>query len=499
MGNDYLGHGGRLTSGPSPELVRAGFAAESAHGPGLADGLSRADLAHAIVLAESGSVDPETARALLRGLLELDAIAPGDFPWDPQIGDAFNAREHELRERVGARPAGWLSAGRPRREAFRVALRLVAAEGALALHHHLVAFADALCDQAERHANDLTADYTYLVPAQPTTIGHLLLGVAAPALRDAERLRAAHARLNQSVAGAGGSAGSRWPLDRARLADLLGAEGIVTHARDAAWQADAFVELAAAVATQAAHASQFAQDLEILASQEFGVVELAEGHSRTSALMPQKRNPYALPIIRAGAATAAGDLTTILTALHTGSARTDHFHVLNGLIPRMLDEATANASLTAAVAAGLTFDTQAAARPAFEGFVTAADVADLLASECGLDYRSAHTAIGRAVRDLVEDHLPMSALTPERLADACAAAIGERPVIRAEALASALDPRACLATRLQPGGAAPERVQELLVEARAEVVSARQWAVATAARAVESDQALRARAHELAT
>ena len=100
------------------------------------------------------------------------------------------------------------------------------------------------------------------------------------------------------------------------------------------WQADVYVELLAAIAMQATHLSQLGQDFEIYASQEFALVELDDRHSRASALMPQKKNPYALAVIRTQAGQAAGDVTAALTTLHTGSARTDHFHLLNGLVPR---------------------------------------------------------------------------------------------------------------------------------------------------------------------
>src|SRR6266508_3776522 len=121
-----LGRGGRLRGGVAGELVAAAYAAESAHGSRLAHGLSLADLAHAVALVEGGDLAGDDARALLRGLLELHAIPGDEFPWDPSLGDAFNAREAELERRVGRSAAGWLSAGRPRREAFRVGLRLTA-------------------------------------------------------------------------------------------------------------------------------------------------------------------------------------------------------------------------------------------------------------------------------------------------------------------------------------------------------------------------------------
>src|SRR5947199_3673825 len=145
---EELGRGGRLRGTAADELVAGAFAAESAHGPRLAHGLSLADLAHAVALVEGGDLRGEDAGALLRGLLELHEI-PGDaFPWDPTLGDAFNAREAELERRVGRPAAGWLSAGRPRREAFRVGVRLTARWAALDLHDALAAQAVALAAHA---------------------------------------------------------------------------------------------------------------------------------------------------------------------------------------------------------------------------------------------------------------------------------------------------------------------------------------------------------------
>lgn len=497
MSSDYLGAGGRLTGGPAPELVRAGYAHEIAHGPRLARWLSLADLAHAVALIEGGSLTTDHARGLLGGLLALDAIAPDEFPWRAELGDAFNSREHELKALVGPAAAGWLSAGRPRREAFRVALRLVARSGVVDLHDATLDVAAALVDLAERHADDLGADYTYLQPAQPSTIGHLLLSYVYPALRDAERLRSVHRWLDLSVAGVGGSAGSRWPLDRARLAELLGCSGVMTHTKDAMWQADGYIELASAVATAATHGSQLGQDLEILASQEFAAVQLADRHSRASALMPQKRNPYALAVMRTQAGIAAGDLAAMLVALHTGSARTDHFHLLNGSVPRLLDEAVAVTRLAAEVVGGLTLDAARWERAAREGFTAAADVADVLAVEAGLDYRTAHHIVGRAVRDLVNEGLPPSALTPALLSRAAEASTGGPVTISDAALADALDPAACVAARLQAGSAAPAEVSSMIDECRREIAEARAATAAARARAKGAEDALRSRAAEL--
>ncbi|HEY6962694.1 MAG TPA: lyase family protein [Gaiellaceae bacterium] len=493
-----LGRGGRLRGAAAGELVAAAFAAESAHGPRLAHGLSLADLAHAVALVEGGGVRGDDAAALLRGLLELHEIPGDDFPWDPALGDAFNSREAELERRVGRSAAGWLSAGRPRREAFRVGLRLTAAAGTRELHDALVAQAGALAAHARATRDALATDYTYLQPAQPTTVGHLLLAYAYPALRDAERAQRSHTALLRSVAGAGGSAGSRWALDRMRLAELLGSDELIHHAKDAAWQADVYVELLAALAIAAAHQSELGQDFEIYASQEFGLLELADAHSRASALMPQKKNPYALAAIRTQAAQAAGDLAGALVALHTGTARTDHFHLLNGLVPRALDEAVAIARLTASVLEGMELRPPRFAQIARESFVTAADVSDVLALSGQTDYRTAHKVVGRAVRELVDAGEPPSALTTERLSRA-ADALGVSVDIDEATLRDAIDPAACVAARKQAGSSSAAAMDAMLAEIDELAAGYARWSEDANSRAAGAEAALLARAQELAS
>ncbi|MEI7520935.1 MAG: lyase family protein [Thermoleophilia bacterium] len=498
MSREYLGSGGRLEGGPADELIAAGYRYEAAAGPRLADGLSTSDLAHVVALTEADAIPADQAKALLTALLQLDEIPGDEFPFDPALGDAFNSREHQLKERAGKEAAGWLSAGRPRREAFRVGLRLVARDAARDLHDACIDLAAALARLADRHATDLAADYTYLQPAQPTRLGHLVLAYAYPVLRDAERLRTVHAELDLSVAGAGGSAGSRWPLDRTRLAELLGASGVVPHVKDAMWQWDPYVQLVAAAATTATHQSEMAQDLEILASQEFGIASLADEHSRASALMPQKRNPYALAVVRATAGTVSGDLAGILVALHTGSARTDHFHVLNTVVPRLMEEAVASARLMAAVVDRMTLDATRAGEAARRGFITAADLSDVLAQEAGLDYRTAHHVVGRAVKMLVDAGQDESALTPALLAEAAKASDGIDLVVDEALIARALDPDDAADTRMQQGSSAPGETEAMVAGCEVAVEEARGWSAREAERATRAHGALRDRARELA-
>ncbi len=288
----YLGAEGHITSGPAPELVEAGYRLELADAPMLHHGLGLADLAHAVALTEAGAIPAEAASRLLGTLLELLGTAAEAFPYEVTYGDAINSRERELERRLGT-TAGWLPLGRTRREAGRIAFRLALRARLLDLHDDVAALASALAARAEEHAATVWADTTYLQPAQPSSFGHYLGGFAEEATRHLERTSLAHRWADRSPAGAGGVGGSRVPLDRRRLADLLGFEAVGAHTRDAMWAVDGLTD-AVTTATQATvTADRLAEDLEIFSSPQFGYVALHPSLCRASALMPQKRNPYA--------------------------------------------------------------------------------------------------------------------------------------------------------------------------------------------------------------
>jgi argininosuccinate lyase len=209
--------------------------------------------------------------------------------------------------------------------------------------------------------------------------------------------------------------------------------------------------------------------------------------------MPQKRNPYALAAIRAQAGQAAGDVSAALTVAHTGSARTDHFHLLNGLVPRALEEAGATARLAAAVLAGLHVHAERMAQVAREGFTNAADVADVLASTGDMDYRTAHKVVGLAVRRLIEDG--GGALTAEAVAEAALELTGEAVAVDP----AQLDPAACAQARRQTGSSSHAAMDAMLAEVDAQSSRDRTWAADALAAAADAERRLLERARALAT
>jgi argininosuccinate lyase len=481
----YLGLGGRLGHGPGAEMVDAGFALEMADASMLHKGFALADLAHLGALVDAGCLEAGEAEPLLRVIGEMAAIPSGEFPYDPAHGDPWNSRERFLDERAGP-VAGWLWVGRPRREAQRVALRIHLRWAVLDAHAAMASLAEAYARQAETHRDTPMSDFTYLQPAQPTTLGYILAGHLQVVLRHLDRLDRAYRWVNRSPAGAGGTTGASVPVDRARLAASLGFDGVIAHARDANWQTDGFVDLAATLAGAATEAGQVAADLEIWASPQFGFVELADEHSRVSALMPQKKNPYALSVVRQHAAGVAGAATGILSALRTPTARTDHYLFVPGELDRALSAFVRSTRLLAAVVRDARFDADRLASTATDPGLYLGDLADEMVVARVTDRRTAHRVLGAAARTARD------AGRPVETADVDAAATAAGLTVPDELLDALGDAHSLLARRTVEGGWA--HLGALLDEAGSQLATATTWNHDTAGALDRAEAALLATA-----
>lgn len=492
----YLGSDARISSGPAPELVAAGYALELADAPLLHQGLLDADLAHVIGLHEAGILDDAVVRPLLAGLLAMGEVPFADFPYDVMLGDAYNSREKELVRRIGV-TAGYVHLGRTRREAGRIAFRLAVRDRIESLADATADLADALSDCADDLADAVWADVTYLQLAQPSTFGHYLASFAEEAARHLPRLRAAHAWVDTSPAGSGGVAGTRMSLDRERLCELLGFAQVGRNTRDTMWTIDGLIDVMSAATQTVLTADRLAEDLQIFASAGFGLVTVDAALCRASVLMPQKRNPYALSVIRAGASTMIGRLTGTVTTARTPSAATDNWLHSYGEVTSSLELATRLVRLASVVVRTLHVNRQALAASAADQQTASTDIADELVLRGSLDYRTAYRIVGRAVAVALSTGTP---LTIDALDSAAAEVTGTRlpAAARAIDLDSLLDVEALVASRHESGGCAPDSVRSEMRALRPMVADQRAWFVERRHAGLASLEALRGRAAELA-
>lgn len=477
---------------PSDELIRTAYAREAGDTAILYKGMSLADIAHVVGLVESKIIPRQAGGELLWALLEIHPSPPVDFAVDPARGDSYSNREAYLRMLTPS--AGWLSAGRARRESTTTGYRIAVRERLLSLAGALSDCAAAALEQCDAHQATLFPDYTYLQPAQPTVFAHYLLTFVYPMLRDLERLGDAFGRTNVSPAGCGSVNGSRLPLDRKALSEMLGFDRPIAHARDAMWQADGPIENAALITGVLVNLDRLAEDLQIFSTLEFGLVELSDRHARASVIMPQKKNPYSLAYLRGLAGASIGTLAAMSAVAKTPSGQIDNRMFAYGDIPRALDQATDAARLMADVLRGLTVKTDVAKQRAGQEFLGATDLAEVIMLECEIDYKTAHRVVARAVREAHESSETgepgKSALSVERLEAIAEATIGKKLGLSKKKIREALDPRSIVATRNGVGGAASESVSEMITECKRSLKENDAWRLTTGRKLVEAETRL---------
>lgn len=491
----YLGADARISSGPAPELVAAGYALEVADAPFLHDGLLVADLAHVIALHEAGLITDDVTRSLLGGLLAMGEVGVDEFPYDVTLGDAYNSREKELVRRIGD-TAGWVHLGRTRREAGRIAFRMAVRDRVAELAEATADFVDAIADRADELADAVWADVTYLQLAQPSTFGHYLASFGEEAARHLPRLRAAYEWVDVSPAGSGGVAGTRMSLDRARLAELLGFARVGRNTRDTMWTIDGLIEVMSAATQAVITSDRLAEDLQIFASAGFGLVTIDASLCRASVLMPQKRNPYALSVIRAGASTMVGRLTGTTTTARTPSAATDNWLHSYGEVITSLELASRLVRLATAVVRTVKVHREALAASAADQQTASTDIADELVLRANIDYRTAYRVVGRAVAVAIESGQPITV----NLLNAASIEVTGAPLPAAASdidLAALLDPVALVSSRNESGGCAPDSVRHEMTSLRQMVAEQRAWFNERQRDSADAIASLRARAMEL--
>ena len=461
-GNTLTLWSGRFDTNPDPAAFEFG----------LSFGFDRAlfedditgSLAWADALGAAGVLSEDDTRSIVAGLnalLEEARRDPG-FVSGPDE-DVHSFVERMLIERIGE--AGRrLHTGRSRNEQVSLDLRLYLRRRLPQLLRKVTDLVEACADQAERSADALMPSYTHLRRAQPVLVAHFFLAHAAALRRDAARLVGAAEEADALTLGSGAVAGTSYPVDTARLARTLGFSRVVLNSLDASSDRDFVASFLYAVAMTMVHLSRFAEDLIIFTGEEHGFFELSDAVATGSSMMPQKKNPDPLELVRGKSGRAVGRLTGWLVTMkglpsgYNKDLQEDKEAVFDA-------ERTLLSSLDAvkAVVSTVAVDEERTARAA-SGLLLATDVADYLVAR-GLPFRTAHEVVGGMVRRLLAEGRDFSDLTPQEWRDA-SDLFGPDAARAATALAS-------VEARRTPQSTHPDAVRAALDECRAWVVGTR--------------------------
>jgi argininosuccinate lyase len=457
------------------------------------------DLAHVVMLVEEGIVSRPRGQRLLAGLLEVLDLGAHGFPWDPRSGSYLVQVEHFLAGRVGDDVAGRLQTGRSRNDQQAAADRLLLRDLLLRVGDGLLALQRVVLDRAREHAGTVMPGYTHLQHAQPVTFGHALMRHASALERDLERLAGAYARTNRSALGGAALAGTSWPVNRRRTAELLGHDGLVLNSADAGVFARDYVEeVVAVLALLMADLGRLATELYVWHSWEFGFVEVEDGLAGTSSIMPQKKNPHALERVKATAGQAIGWLPAVMGCQRGVSSTDLDLAFGEDALPGYGDAVDGALRLLAEALRTLTVHADVMAAKAGAFWSTASHLADELVRRHDLPFRTAHHVVARFVRDAVAGRQGPGEAGPELLARALRDVAGLDVALPAAEVRRLLDPRHFVETRVTEGSANPRQVRAHLAEAERALAAHAGWHAERAGQVARAVEGLVARARDLA-
>ena len=416
-------------------------------------------IAHATMLGEQAIIPKEDADKIVEGLRGiLDDAREGKIAWRTDAEDIHMNVETLLIERIGE--AGKrLHTGRSRNDQVALDTRMYARLACREAETLLGELVTALLDIAERNLHTIMPGYTHLQKAQPITLAHHMMAYVQMFRRDRDRFRRAYDAADVMPLGSGALAGTTYPLNRARVAELLGFSKISENSLDGVSDRDFLLDYLSAASIAMMHLSRFCEELILWNTNEFRFIEMDDGFATGSSIMPQKKNPDVAELIRGKTGRVYGDLMALLTVMkgiplaYNKDMQEDKEAFFDAR-----DTLLKSLTVFTAMLKTVTFRTDVMEKGAAGGFTNATDCADYLVRK-GLPFRDAHRVVGELVAHCLNENKALLDLTLPELQTF-------HPAFEADVY-DAMSLLACVEKRDIPGAPAPERVKEAIAHARA--------------------------------
>ena len=372
------------------------------------------------------------------------------------------AVEEAVLAKTGPEIGGNLHIAKSRNDQVTTAIRMALRNELLKIMQRVIDMQQSVLETATKHTQTIILEYTHLQPAQLVTFAHYLLSYFDALGRDIERLQASYGHVNLCPLGAGALATTSFPINRKTTAELLGFNTVLENSIDAVSSRDFILETQSALTLLAVNLSRLAEDLIIWSSPEFGTVELPDEFTSTSSIMPQKKNPEILEVIRARASCALGDFVAATAAIK--SLPTTYNLDFQEVTPKLW-ASTDNLSASLAIFAQLIPDLRVSGNvesKAAAGFVGATELANMLVREYNIAFRTSHKIVGALVKALIDSKQTLLDATPELLQKVAQELAGVKLTVKKEDLIECTNPRKLVETYKVQGGPSPAEVERAI-------------------------------------
>ena len=368
------------------------------------DAFRRVDRAHCVMLAETGILTRADAIAIARALADIEhTLDLAATPYTGEVEDLFFLVEAALKQRLGPDVAGRLHTGRSRNDIDHTVFKIFLKQRIDGLAIKLRAFLATLIDKADAERGTVVLAYTHGQPAQPTTFGHYLAAYIEVLIGDIERLMAARTIVDQCSMGAGAITTTGFPLDRARIAELLGFARIRENSYGCISAVDYVTAPYAAIKLAMLHLGRLVQDLQFWTAFEVGQLHVPDGFVQISSIMPQKRNPVPIEHARLLASQAAGRAETALSIMHNTpfTDMNDAEGEVQAAASLAFHDAGRAIDLVAGLIAAVRVDAARVRTNIDRSCATITELADTLVRSEGLSFREAHEIAAATAKAVV--------------------------------------------------------------------------------------------------
>ena len=387
--------GGRFNQ-PTDEFVKI-FGASVTFDKVLALYDIEGSIAHATMLYEVNVLTSTELKQILEGLDKVkDEIVNDQFSWSVELEDVHMNIESRLTEICGD-SGKKLHTGRSRNDQVATDIRLYLRDQVRLITKELERLLNALLDLAEQEKETIMPGFTHLQAAQPISFGHHLLAYFEMLKRDRERLQESFKRINTMPLGSAALAGTSYPINRERTAELLGFERISLNSIDAVSDRDFAIEFASNASLIMMHLSRFSEELILWSSAQFEFISLPDSFCTGSSIMPQKKNPDVPELVRGKTGRVTGNLISLLTIMK-GQPLAYNKDNQEDKEPLFDSVETIYSCLRvfADMVPTIKTNKENMYQSALKGYTTATDLADYLVKK-GLAFRDAHDVVGKAV------------------------------------------------------------------------------------------------------